>query len=66
MVQVGGFGPALQERAAGEHAIGRRPQPAGHVTAVRQRGRRRLEDFRQALDEIAARPEAGKRVLVFD
>ena len=29
-------------------------------------GRHRLEDFREALQETAARPEAGKRVLVFD
>ncbi len=29
-------------------------------------GRHRLEDFRTALAETAARPEAGKRVLVFD
>lgn len=29
-------------------------------------GRHRLEDFRTALEETAARPEAGKRVLVFD
>jgi NADPH2:quinone reductase len=29
-------------------------------------GRHRLEDFRAALEETAARPEAGKRVLVFD
>lgn len=29
-------------------------------------GHHRLEDFRTALEETAARPEAGKRVLVFD
>lgn len=29
-------------------------------------GRHRLEDYRLALEETAARPEAGKRVLVFD
>lgn len=29
-------------------------------------GRHRLEDFRTALEETTARPEAGKRVLVFD
>jgi NADPH2:quinone reductase len=29
-------------------------------------GRHRLQDFREALEETAARPEAGKRVLVFD
>lgn len=35
-------------------------------TIVPIAGRHRLEDFREALEETALRPEAGKRVLVFD
>jgi NADPH2:quinone reductase len=39
---------------------------ADPATVVPIAGRRRLEDFREALEETAARPEAGKQVLVFD
>lgn len=39
---------------------------ADPATVVPIAGRHRLEDFREALEETAARPEAGKRVLVFD
>lgn len=39
---------------------------ADPATVVPIAGRHRLEDFREALEETAARPETGKRVLVFD
>lgn len=39
---------------------------ADPATVVPIAGRHRLEDFSEALQETAARPEAGKRVLVFD
>jgi NADPH2:quinone reductase len=53
------------------------PEDAGYLKSVLDEladptvvvpiaGRHRLEDFRAALEETAARPEAGKRVLVFD
>lgn len=39
---------------------------ADPATVVPIAGRRRLEDFREALEETAARPETGKQLLVFD
>ena len=55
--------PPAQDAAYLESVLDELADPALVVPIA---GRHRLEDFRQALEETVARPEAGKRVLVFD